>query len=145
MAGGLGGFIASEISGAVRRNVTVYVLMGFAALLMFCAAGYALNALHSHLALQHGTVAASLYIAGGLLLVALVALGIALYLKNRRRPGPPVAATAMMAAPLLAPLAAKLAGSRKGWRVALIGGVVVLGAVLGRQFFNNDDTGEGDA
>lgn len=145
MAGGLGGFIASEISGAIRRNVTVYVLMGVAALLMVCAAGYALNALHSHLALQYGMVAASLYIAGGLLLAGLIALGIALYLKNRRRPGPPVAATAMMAAPLVAPLAAKLAGSRKGWRIALIGGVVVLGAVLGRQFFVNDDTDEGDA
>ena len=145
MAGGLGSFIASVISGAVRRNVTIYGLMGAAALLMVCAAGYALNALHSYLALTHGTVAASLYIAGGLLLAGLIAIGVALYLKNRRRPGPPVAATAMMAAPLIAPLAAKFAGSRKGWRVALIGGVVVLGAVLGRQFFGGGEAGDDEA
>ena len=48
-----------------------------------------------------------------------------------------------------APLAAKIVGSglssKKGWRLAAVGGVVVLGALLGRQFFTGDDADEGDA
>lgn len=137
MLGGIGAYIASEISGAVRRNVIVYGLMGFAALLFLCAGGYALSALHTVLALRYGTAEASLFIAGGLLLAALIAFGGALYVKNRRRPARPIAATALVAAPI----AAQLIGSRNGWRIALVGGVVVLGALLGRQFFTGGESG----
>lgn len=137
MLGGIGAFIASEISGAVRRNLVVYGLMGFAVLLLLCAGGYALSALHTVLALHYGTAEASLFIAGGLLLAALIAFGSALYVKNRRRPARPIAATALVAAPL----AAQLIGSRNGWRIALVGGVVVLGALLGRQFFTGGESG----
>ncbi len=139
MFGGIGSFIASEVSGVVRRNVIVYGLFGLAALLMLCAGGYALNALHTVLALRYGAVAASLWIAGGLFLAALLALGVAVIVKNRRRPPRP-AATAALAA---APLAAKLIGSRLSWRIALAGGIVVLGAILGRQIVaggEDDDT-----
>jgi len=129
MFGGIGSFIASEISGAVKRNVIVYGLFGLAALLVLCAGGYALNALHTMLMLRYGGVAASLWIAGGLFATALLAFCIALYVKGRRRPPRP-AATAALAA---APLAAKLIGSRMSWRLALAGGIVVLGAILGRQ------------
>lgn len=124
----------------VRRNVTVYGLFGLAALLMLCAGGYALNALHTVLALRYGAVAASLWIAGGLFLAALLALGMAVIVKNRRRPPRP-AATAALAA---APLAAKLIGSRLSWRMAAAGGIVVLGAILGRQIVAGgaDDDGE---
>lgn len=132
MFGGLGAFIASEVSGVVRRNLIVYGLFGLSALLMLCAGGYALNALHTVLELRHGPVAASLWIAGGLLVVSLFFVGLALIVKNRRRPPRPYATAAMAAAPV----AAKLVGSRLSWRTALIGGVVVLGAVLGRQFFS---------
>lgn len=140
MFGGIGSFIASEVSGVVRRNVIVYGLFGLAALLMFCAGGYALNALHTVLALQYGTVAASLWISGGLFLAALLALGVAAIVKGRRR-APRPAATAALAA---APLAAKLIGSRLSWRIALAGGIVVLGAILGRQIVagGSDDQGE---
>jgi len=140
MFGGIGSFITSEVSGVVRRNVTVYGLFGLAALLMLCAGGYALNALHTVLALRYGAVAASLWIAGGLFLSALLALGMALIVKNRRRPPRP-AATAALAA---APLAAKLIGSRLSWRMAAAGGIVVLGAILGRQIVagGSDDDGE---
>lgn len=131
MFGGLGAFIASEVSGAVRRNLTVYGLFGLAVLLVLCAGGYALNALHTVLGLRYGAVAASLWIAGGLLVASLLAVGIALLVKNRRRPPRPYATAALAAAPV----AAKLVGSRLSWRMALVGGVVVLGAVLGRQFF----------
>ena len=132
MLGGLGAFIASEVSAAVRRNVIVYGLFCLALLLLLCACGYALSALHTVLALQYGSVAASLWIAGGLLLAALLAVGGALFVKNRRRPARPYATAALATAPV----AAKLLGSRLNWRTALVGGVVVLGALLGRQFFN---------
>ena len=140
MFGGIGSFITSEVSGVVRRNVTVYGLFGLAALLMLCAGGYALNALHTVLVLRYGAVAASLWIAGGLFLAGLLALGMAAIVKNRRRPPRP-AATAALAA---APLAAKLIGSRLSWRMALAGGIVVLGAILGRQIVagGSDDDGE---
>lgn len=140
MFGGIGSFITSEVSGVVRRNVTVYGLFGLAVLLMLCAGGYALNALHTVLTLRYGAVAASLWIAGGLFLAALLALGMAVIVKNRRRPPRP-AATAALAA---APLAAKLIGSRLSWRMAAAGGIVVLGAILGRQIVagGSDDDGE---
>ncbi|CAN5171409.1 hypothetical protein BH10PSE8_BH10PSE8_12150 [soil metagenome] len=141
MLGGIGAFIASEISGAVRRNVTVYALFGVSVLLVLCAGGYALSALHTVLALRYGMAEASLFIAGGLLLAALIALGLGLYVKNRRRPARPLAATALVAAPLAAKLIGSGLGSRKGWRWAAVGGVVVLGALLGRQFFTS---GEGE-
>lgn len=141
MFGGIGSFITSEVSGVVRRNVTVYGLFGLAALLMLCAGGYALNALHTVLVLRYGAVAASLWIAAGLFLAALLALGMALIVKNRRRPPRP-AATAALAA---APLAAKLIGSRLSWRMAVAGGIVVLGAILGRQIVAGGDDDDAEA
>ncbi len=132
MFGGLGSFIASEITGTVKRNVTVYGLFGLAGLLFVCAAGYALSALHSVLEIHYGPVAASLWIAGGLALTAVVAASVALFVKNRRRPPRPVAATAAFAA---APLAARVLTSRMGWRIAALGGIAVVGTILGRQIF----------
>ena len=137
MLGGLGAFLASEVSGAVKRNVTIYVLYGAAVLLLICAGGYGLNALHTVLTLYYGAVAASLWIAGGLLVVSLLLLGIATYVKNRPRPARPLAATALVAAPV----AARVLGSKGGWKALLVGGVVILGAVLGKQLFS----GSGDA
>ena len=143
MLGGIGAFIASEISGVVRRNLIVYALMGFALLLVLCAGGYALSALHTVMALRYGTAEASLVIAGGLLVAALLSFGVAIYVKNRRRPARPMAATALVAAPLAAKLIGSSMSARTGWRVALVGGVVVLGALLGRQFFTGgEDDGE---
>ncbi|MGO4405577.1 hypothetical protein AB4Z10_15105 [Bosea sp. RAF48] len=141
MLGGLGSFIASEISGAVKRNVTVYGLFGLAALLSLCAAGYALNALHTLLALRYGAIAASLWIAGGLFAAALLAVCIGLFVKSRRRPPRPTAAAALAAAPL----AAKLIGPRLNWRIVVAGGVVVLGAILGRQIVAGGDKDKGEA
>jgi len=138
MLGGLGAYIASEVSGAVRRNVIVYGLYGLGALLVLCAGGYALNALHTVLLARYGAVAASLWIAGGLFLAGLISFGIALYVKSKPRPARPLAATAFVAAPI----AAKLLGSKLTWRTAALGGVVVLGAILGRQFFNGGERDE---
>lgn len=134
MFGGIAAFITSEISGVVKRNMTVLGLYGFGAFLILCAGGYALSALHAVLMLRYGAVAASLWIAGGLLLVGLVTFGVAAYVKNRRRPARPMAQTALVAAPV----AAKLLGSRLGWKTGLAGAAVILAAVLGKQIFDGD-------
>jgi hypothetical protein len=144
MIGGIGAYIAGEISGAVRRNVTVGVLMGFGVLLLLCAGGYLVAALHTALALRYGSVEASLFVAGGLFVAGLVAIAIGFYVKNRPRPARPMAATALVAAPLAAKLLGSGLASKKGWRVALIGGVVVLGALLGRRFLTGEDS-DGEA
>lgn len=145
MLGGIGAYIAGEISGAVRRNVTVAVLLGFGVLLMLCAGGYLVAALHTALALRYGSVEASLFVAGGLFVAGLLAIAIGFYVKNRPRPARPMAATALLAAPLAARLVGSGLSSKKGWRIALVGGVVVLGALLGRQFFTGGDDDVGDA
>jgi hypothetical protein len=141
MLGGLGALIASEVGGAVKRNVTIYCLYGVAVLLFLAAAGFALGALHTVLALHYGSVSASLIVAGGLLVLALLAFAIAAYIKSRPRPTPPVAAAAIAAAPL----AATLLSSRKAWRMGLAGAVVVLGAVLGRQIFKGSGDSDDEA
>jgi hypothetical protein len=138
MLGGLGAFIASEVGGAVRRNVIIYGLYGLAALLLVCAAGYVLGALHTVLTIHYGSAQASLIIAGGLLVGSLLILGVAAYLRSRPRPARPLATTALVAAPI----AAKLMGSRMTWRMGLAGALVVLGAVLGRQIFK--ESGDSD-
>ena len=78
MLGGIGAFIAGEISGAVRRNVTVAVLMGLGVLLMLCAGGYLVAAVHTALALRYGSVEASLVVAGGLFVLPSLFILIAL-------------------------------------------------------------------
>jgi len=140
MFGGLGALIASEIAGVVRRNVVIYGLFGLAALLVLCACGYTLHALHVVLEQHYGAVAASLWIAGGLLVAALVALCAALVVKGRRRPPRPIATAALAAAPV----AAQLLGSRINWRAVLLGGVVLAGAVLGRQLLAGEEAHDAD-
>ncbi|WP_353182179.1 hypothetical protein [Bosea sp. (in: a-proteobacteria)] len=139
MFGGLGSFIASEVSGTVKRNATVIGLFAFAALLLLCAGGYALDAAHTLLTARYGAVAASLWVAGGLVLAALIAFCVGLFVRNRPRPPRPVAATAALAA---APLAARVLSSRTGWRVAALAGIGVLGTILGRQLFTGTDEDE---
>ncbi len=141
MFGGIGSFITSEISGVVRRNLTVLGLYGFGALLILCACGYGLGAVHTVLTLRLGAVAASLWIAGGLFVAGLISFGVAAYVKGRRRPARPLAQTALVAAPV----AARLLGSRMGWKAGLAGVAVVLAAVLGKQMFSGNGDEETDA
>lgn len=138
MLGGLTGLVTREIGGVVRRNVAVVVLYLLAGVLAAGAVGYGLDALHTLLTLHYGAIAASLSIAGGLLAAALLMLGVALYVKSRPRPDRRLAA-----AVAAAPIAATLVGNRKfGWRTGLVGGVVLLGLILGRQFAQGDNDAE---
>jgi hypothetical protein len=134
MFGGIAAFLTAEISGVVKRNLTVLGLYGLGAFLILCAGGYVLAALHTVLALRYGAVAASLWIAGGLLVAGLIAFGVAAYVKSRRRPPRPLAQTAFVAAPV----AARLLGSRIGWKAGLAGVAIVLAAVLGKQALSGD-------
>lgn len=135
MFGGLTALIATEVGGVIRRNVTVLALLLLAFLLAACAVGYGLDALHTVLAQRYGAVVASLSIGGGLLLAAILVLALALYVRSRRRPGRGLAVAAAAA-----PAAASLIGSGKlGWRAGLVGGVVLLGLLLGRQFAQRDE------
>ena len=86
MLGGIPALLARELATTVRRNAAVFGLYLVAAVLVICAAGYGLNALHTVLSELYGSVAASLWIAGGLLLAAVVAVAIAAYVKSRRPP-----------------------------------------------------------
>lgn len=138
MLGGIPALLARELATAVRRNATVYGLYLVAALLVVCAAGYGLNALHTVLTELYGSVAASLWIAGGLLLSAVIAIAIAAYVKSRRQPSRRLE-TALAAAPVAAALVGK---SKIGWRAGLVGGVVLLGLVLGRHLAKDRDGGE---
>lgn len=135
MFGGLTALLASEVSGVVRRNLTVYGLLAVAAGVMIAAIGYALAALHTWLALNYGPIAASLWIAAGLFVLAMILALSAMIVKRRRRQGPPLAAAALAATPV----AASLLGSRKGWRIVLAGAVAVLGVAIGRQAFKSGD------
>ncbi len=141
MLGGLGAFLASEVSGAVKRNVIVYGLYGLTGLLVLCAFGYGLDALHTILAQRYGAAPASLMIAGGLLVSAALALALAAYVRGRKRPARPMAATALAAAPI----ALQLLGSRRVWRFGVMAGLAALGIVLGRQIIKGGDEPGEDA
>lgn len=141
MLGGLGALLTSEITGRIKRNLTVYGLYGLAALLAICAVAFALDALHTVLEARYGKMEASLIIAGGLLMAGVLVFAIGAFIGSRRRPAPPIAATALAAAPV----AASLLNSRKKWRAVLVGGVVILGALLGRQLFKGQGDGEADS
>lgn len=138
MLGGIPALLARELATTVRRNAAVFGLYLVAAVLVICAAGYGLNALHTVLSELYSSVAASLWIAGGLLLAAVVAVGIAAYVKSRRPPS-----RRLEAALAAAPVAATLVGKGKiGWKAGLVGGVILLGLVLGRQLAKGRDGGD---
>lgn len=145
MFASIGEYVTTTISGVVKRTATIAGLYVVAALMVICAAGYGLNALYSVLAYSKGAVAASLWIAGGLVLVAVICGGVAHSLGKKPRPSAPVpwARAALLSAPTMAklsrsPRVAKLAGSAKAnWKVAALGGVLALGLVIGRRAMTN--------
>lgn len=147
MLGGLGAYIGAQISGAIRRSSTIYGLYALAGFLIVCSAGYLLNALHTFLMLRYGGVAASLWVAGGLFVTALIAVGVAAYIKNRPEPKRNLAATAMLAAPLVTrfgshAMRSNAVRSGKGWKAVALVGVIGAGVLLGRQLFGSSDDGD---
>lgn len=76
--------LVAGATGAIRRRVIVYGLWFAAGLLLIFAAGYAVNGLHALLISWWGAIAASLAVAGGLLLCSIVLVVVGHLLSRRR-------------------------------------------------------------
>lgn len=127
---GLALLAAGEVGGAVKRKLTAYVLFAIAGLIALAGLGYLLGALHIWLSVNYSPIQASLFIAGGLFVVAL-AFAIAGAIVARRKASNAQAlqtAAAVAAAPLALRAASKINPTAL---VAL--GVVAVGAILGRK------------
>ena len=125
MLGAAFGYLTLQVSSFIKRQATLIGLMAGAGLIAIFAAGYGLDALRAWLALRIGGVYASLAIAGGLLLLALLCIVAAVILKrSARAPSVPrettAAAPAVSAARLGIGAPAVLAG---GAITGLIAGV----------------------
>lgn len=81
--GGLLAYLVVEATTALKRKAIVYGLMGFGGLIVIFAAGDVLNAVHAWLLFRYGPIAASLSVAGGLLVPAIVAIGAARIIAGR--------------------------------------------------------------
>lgn len=146
MFASIGDYITTTISAVVKRTATIAGLYVFAALMVVCAAGYGLNALYSYLAFSKGAVAASLWIAGGLAVVAIICGAVAYYLGKKPRPSQPVpwARAALLTTPTMvkltrSPRIAQIAGKVKtNWKVAAAGGVIALCLVIGRRMMDSE-------
>lgn len=135
MLGGLGATAFAEIAGAVRRNLWIVGLYAVAALTGVAAIGYGLDALHTVLIASYGPAGASLLIAAGLVVVMLILLGAAIYLRTAKRERRAFATTALVAAPF----ALRLFSGRMLLRAGLVGGAALLGLMAARQFTRGDE------
>ncbi|KFC64646.1 hypothetical protein FG93_05242 [Bosea sp. LC85] len=126
MFAGPGRVLAAEIVGRLKRIATVYGLYGAAGLLIICAAGYALDALHAWLASMSGAVQAGLLVAAMLLLLAVSAMVVAILVGRRRHAAPDLKVVTLAAMPEL--------GHHKAW-IPAVSGMIVGGAAaaIGRR------------
>jgi hypothetical protein len=129
---------AAELGGAVRRNVTVYMIYGLALLVFAAGCGFLIAAVHVLLAQAYGAIGASLIIAGALMGVALVLFLVGLYLRHRVRRRSAVATAALVAAPMVVPAARRVLTSNPTIGAGLVAGAVALGAIFGRQLGRSD-------
>ena len=70
--GGLFAYLATEATTSIKRKAAIYGLMAVGGLLMIFAAGYVLNAGYTMLAFRLGATSASLIVAGGLIVLAVI-------------------------------------------------------------------------
>ena len=125
----IGALAIAEAGQSIRRSFVVRGLQAAAALVALVALGFGLAALHIVLAARFDAMIANLIIAGGLLGLALILLATAAIVRSRPRKPSPAATTALA----LAPVAAGVLASKPGLRAAALGGVLLLGAALGRD------------
>lgn len=125
----IGTLAIGEAGQSIRRSLVVRGLQAVAALVVLVACGFALAALYIVLAARFDAVVANLIIAGGLCALALIILAAAAIIRSRPRKPSPAATTALA----LAPVAATALASKPGLRAAALGGVLLLGAMVGRQ------------
>ncbi len=86
--GALFAYLASEAGSAIKRRATIYGLMAAGGLIAIFAAGYALNALYAFLSFRWGPIAASLSVAGGLLVLAVASVVAARMVAQQRSRDP---------------------------------------------------------
>ncbi|HEY5794860.1 MAG TPA: hypothetical protein VIU82_07575 [Bosea sp. (in: a-proteobacteria)] len=84
--GGLLAYISLQVTTALKRHVIVYGLLALSCLVVVFAAAYALDALRTWLMFRYGAVLANLTISGGLLVMAVFLLGVAIVIKRPSLP-----------------------------------------------------------
>jgi uncharacterized membrane protein len=119
--------VTAEVRMAFRSNIQRCVVYGLAGLSTLGAVIYGLSALHRCIAWREGPLAADLWMAGGLLVLALLCVAAARYsaYRQRRRVTLVKAATA-------APLALGLLLRQPKLGVAAVVAALVVGNLLGR-------------
>jgi hypothetical protein len=129
MISGLTTVLAAEATLAVRQQVRAAGWMAAGGVFALGAAATGLVALHQWLSTFMPSLHATLWIAGGLLAVAIALMIAGLAIKRARRPRSALNLTAVA----LAPAAARMAFSRSNIATFGVGGMLALGALLGRK------------
>ncbi len=96
MLGAALGIWLADLKSRLNSRLWAYGMFGAAGLLLLCATGYGLDALHGRLATSYGLVSASLIIAA-LLLLAAAGCALSATMLGRRRPRMSQAGPVMMA------------------------------------------------
>jgi hypothetical protein len=123
--------VAGEARAAVRREATAAALFAVGALVMLLAVVFAVVAARDWLALSRGLsfIEADLAVAAVLVVIALVLVAAGVYRRRRRTESSPLAASAILAAPV----AAGALGRRVSVGTLVAVAAVLAGAYLGRQ------------
>lgn len=82
---GLLAYFTMRMTAVLKRAVISYCIMALGALIAVSGIGYALNACYMALMFRYGPIAASLAIAGGLLVASACCIGAARIVNRRRR------------------------------------------------------------
>jgi hypothetical protein len=83
--GGLLAYLSLQATTALKRYYIVYGLWAVGCLIVVFAVGYGLDAFRTCLMFRHGTVLASLIIAGGLIAIAACLFGVAMMIVRRQQ------------------------------------------------------------
>ncbi len=129
MIGGLTTLLAAEATSAMKQQVRAAAWMAAGGILGIGALAASLVGLHQWLAAFMPALHATLWIAGGLALLSLALLTTGMVIRKAKRERSALNMTAMA----LAPTAARLVLRRINFSTVGIGGIVALGAILGRK------------
>jgi hypothetical protein len=119
---------ATDLAGALKRNIRAAAFFAVGAVLALIGVLYIIEAIHIWLAFRIGPVASSLVIAAAMLMLAGILILVGQSARERKTRSVTMSSGAMMAAPF----AARLIAKRTGLATVAVAGVVALGAVLGR-------------
>lgn len=117
-------YLLTQVKSFLQRQALIYGLMAAGGLIVVFAAGYGLDALRAMLMLRMGGVYASLIVGAGLLVVAFMCIGIAVYLGRSPRPGTPSRASSPYSNPPRRPLVTGSAMLAGGAVTGLVAGVL---------------------